>query len=162
MSAIHRKPIMAAAALLLSLGLVLGAGRAVLADSDPDPVGSPADPDYAQAAQLVKQEAFQPAMALLNKVIARDPENANAFNLLGYSSRKLGLLEEALGLYKKALAIAPKHLGANEYIGEAYLALKRPDQARKHLAVLDKECWLPCEEFSDLKAAIDAYEKKQG
>ncbi|MBI3993783.1 MAG: hypothetical protein HY342_10950, partial [Candidatus Lambdaproteobacteria bacterium] len=42
-------------------------------------------------------------------------------------------------------------------IGEAYLALGRMEKAREHLAFLDKECWLGCEEYDDLKAAIERH-----
>jgi hypothetical protein len=33
-------------------------------------------------------------------------------------------------------------------------------KAEEHLAVLDKLCFLPCEEYRDLKAAIAAYKKQ--
>ena len=33
--------------------------------------------------------------------------------------------------------------------------------AEQHLAALDKLCWLPCEEYDDLKAAIADYRAKQ-
>jgi len=40
--------------------------------------------------------------------------------------------------YEKALALDPRHLGAHEYIGEAYLALDDLAKAKEHLARLDR------------------------
>ena len=52
-----------------------------------------------------------------------------------------------------ALGIDPKHLGANEYIGEAYLQLDRLPEAEQHLARLDSLCVFGCVEHRTLKAA---------
>ena len=57
----------------------------------------------------------------------------------------------------RALAIDPKHRGAHEYMGEAYLLLGNLPQAEEHLAVLDKLCWLPCSEYSTLKTKVAEY-----
>ena len=46
--------------------------------------------------------------------------------------------------------------------GETYLALNQPEQAKAHLAFLDDDCWFGCEEYDDLKEAIEQYEAKGG
>ena len=56
----------------------------------------------------------------------------------------------------------PKHRGAHENIGEAYLQLNDLASAKEHLATLDKLCFFPCSEYSGLKKAIQEYEKKAG
>ena len=56
----------------------------------------------------------------------------------------------------------PKHRGAHEYIGEAYLALNDLANAKQHLAKLDSLCFLPCSEYTDLKKAIQEYEQNGG
>jgi hypothetical protein len=61
--------------------------------------------------------------------------------------------------YNQALAIDPKHKGAHEYIGEAYLMVKNVAKAKEHLAQLDKLCFFSCAEYTDLKNAIATYEK---
>jgi tetratricopeptide (TPR) repeat protein len=86
--------------------------------------------------------------------------NADAFNWLGYATRKNGDPKASIPLYEKALALDPKHRGAHEYIGEAYLMLNDPAKARHHLKALDSLCFLPCSEYTDLKKAVEAYEKK--
>ena len=65
-------------------------------------------------------------------------------------------------LHDAALAIDPKHRGAHEYIGEAYLTLDDLAKAKTHLARLDSFCFLPCSEYSDLKKSVEAYEKSGG
>jgi DNA-binding SARP family transcriptional activator len=62
--------------------------------------------------------------------------------------------------YNEALRIDPKHRNAHEYIGEAYLMVNNPAKAKEHLAALDRLCFFSCEEFTDLKKAIAAYEAR--
>ena len=59
--------------------------------------------------------------------------------------------------YREALRIAPAHRGALEYSGE--LALMKGDlpQAEQRLAALDKACTFGCEEYTDLKQAVQRY-----
>ncbi|MDI1272273.1 hypothetical protein [Polaromonas sp.] len=63
--------------------------------------------------------------------------------------------------YGEALRLNPKHRGAHEYVGEAYLMVGDLAKAKQHLAALDKLCFMPCEEYTDLKKAIAAYEAKR-
>ena len=44
-------------------------------------------------------------------------------------------------------------------LGELYLKLKQPEKAKEHLAKLDSICFFGCEEFDELKEAIQDYEK---
>ena len=120
------------------------------------------DPDHESATRFIADKRYARAIPLLRKVIARDGRNAHAYNLLGFTSRKLGRLPEALAFYRKALSIDPEHRGAHEYIGEAYLELSGLDKAKEHLAILDEDCWLPCKEYRDLKKAIGRYESRGG
>jgi tetratricopeptide (TPR) repeat protein len=73
---------------------------------------------------------------------------------MGFTYRKTGHTDEALDYYNRALNLEPKHLGANEYLGELYLELKQPDKAKERLAVLKAACG-DCEEYQDLKTKID-------
>jgi len=116
------------------------------------------DPNYVKAARLIKKGQFEQAIPLLEQVLSKNAKDADAYNLLGFSSRKLGQLDKALGYYEKALGINPKHRGAHEYRGEAYLQLGQLDKAKEDLSFLDGDCWLGCEEYSDLKEAVARYE----
>ena len=126
--------------------------------ADPAPVAAkPVDPSFAQGKALVEAKRYQEAMPYLQQATATDPRNADAYNLMGYATRKSGNANGSLQYYNQALAIDPKHLGANEYIGEAYLMLDRPQEAQQHLARLDSLCTFGCTEYRMLKAAIADY-----
>jgi Tfp pilus assembly protein PilF len=77
--------------------------------------------------------------------------------MLGYGYRKLGNFDQARGYYLQALAADPDHRGANAYMGELYLETGQLAKAEERLAVLDKECWLGCDEFTELKESIAKY-----
>jgi tetratricopeptide (TPR) repeat protein len=117
----------------------------------------PVDPYFAKGKALVEAKRYQEAMPYLQQAIAKDPKNADAYNLMGYATRKSGNANGSLQYYNQALAIDPKHLGANEYIGEAYLQLDRPLEAAQHLARLDSLCTFGCTEYRMLKAAMADY-----
>ena len=114
-----------------------------------------------QATVLVKEEAFADALPFLQKEVTNDPGNADAWNLIGFSSRKLGDYVTSEAAYDKALAINPKHKGALEYKGELYLTLGNLAGAEELLARLNKTCSFNCSEVRDLKDAIAAYKKAQ-
>ena len=116
---------------------------------------------YRQAKALVEAENYQQAVTALERVVKSEPRNADAFNYLGYSYRKLGDTDAALKYYNAALAIDPDHLGAHEYLGELYLEMDDLASAKKHLARLDEICRWGCEEHSELEEAIGAYEGRK-
>ena len=117
----------------------------------------PVDPNFAQAKVAIEARSYATAMPLLQQVVAKDPQNADAYNLMGYATRKSGDANGSLQYYTTALQIDPKHLGAHEYIGEAYLMLDRPQEAQQHLARLDSLCLFGCAEYRMLKTAIANY-----
>jgi len=115
------------------------------------------DPNFSQAKAMIEARNYAPALPLLQQVVARDPKNADAYNLLGYATRRSGNPNGSLQYYNQALQIDPKHLGAHEYVGEAYLMLDQPQQAEQHLARLNSLCVFGCTEYRMLKAAIADY-----
>ena len=116
------------------------------------------DSYYDQGVKAVKSANYNKAVKLFNKVVATKPTDADAWNYLGFSNRKLKKFDLALSAYQKALSIDPKHRGANEYLGELYLQTDDLAKAKERLKKLDDICTFGCEEFDDLKAAITAYE----
>jgi len=93
-----------------------------------------------------------------------DTGNADWNNLMGFSLRKAPAPDfaEAEKFYNEALRIDPKHRGALEYSGELYLQTGDLAKAEQRLAALDKACFLPCAEYSDLKKAIAQYKANGG
>jgi len=115
---------------------------------------------YDNGVKAVKSANYKEAIKLFNKVVAAKPTDADAWNYLGFSNRKLKKFDLALSAYQKALAIDPDHRGANEYLGELYLQTDNLAKARERLKKLDNICTFGCEELDDLKAAIIAYENQ--
>jgi tetratricopeptide (TPR) repeat protein len=105
---------------------------------------------------------YAAAQAQLKSALATDPGNADLHNLYAYSIRKGPNPDMPLVFkhYEEALRLDPKHRGAHEYIGEAYLMVGNPAKAREHLAALDKLCTFSCAEYDMLKKALAAYDAK--
>jgi cytochrome c-type biogenesis protein CcmH/NrfG len=124
------------------------------------PTSPPADASIAAAQARIQSKDWSGAADTMRQAIARDPRNADYHNLLAYSIRKGANPDMDLVFkeYQEALRLDPKHLGAHEYIGEAYLMVGDLAKAKEHLAALDKLCFLSCSEYRDLKRAIQRYE----
>lgn len=140
-------------AFLASLLLLIGGQIALAAD---EPPVREAPPDLSKARQFIEKKDWSNAAETLVTFTRANPSNADGFNLLGYSYRHLKRYDESLAAYNKALTLDPKHRGAHEYIGEAYIQLGQLDKAKVHLDALDKICTFSCEEYRDLKKAYDA------
>ena len=89
----------------------------------------------------------------------RHPDHADLQNYLGYAHRNLKQFDAAFRHYKRAIELEPRHRGAHEYIGEAYLMVGDVPNAEKHLAALRAICLLPCEELTDLEKAFAKYRR---
>jgi tetratricopeptide (TPR) repeat protein len=146
---------------LACAALALVAPSAAAVDSSPDPVASiqSRDPDYEAGRKAVEAKDWQSALEHFSRSAARDPRNADAQNMLGYTLRQAGNMDLALKHYQEALRLDPSHRGAHEYIGEAYLRMRDLASAERHLAALDRLCFFSCEEYRDLKRAIEQYKK---
>ena len=118
--------------------------------------------DYRVGLELAYDGNFKAAIVYLKRSIKDDPDNTDAFNMLGYSNRKLGNNDDAFTYYNKALKLDPEHLGTHEYIGRLYLNLKQPEKAKEHLRILKVLCYFGCEEIKTLSEAIEEYESGAG
>jgi tetratricopeptide (TPR) repeat protein len=124
-----------------------------------EPPGAASDPDYAAGRKAIQEKDWQRAVTLLNKAAQKDPRNADIHNNLGFAYRHTKQLPLAFKHYELALSIDPDHRGAHEYIGEAYLMVNDLPKAEEHRAKLERLCFFPCEELTDLRAKIAAYKK---
>jgi Flp pilus assembly protein TadD len=142
---------------LLGLGLAVLPGAALADPTDEAPEAGQLDPDYAAGKAAIAAKDWNGAIRSLSSAALRDTRNADIQNYLGYAYRQSGQLQPAFTHYQKALQLNPRHRGAHEYIGEAYLIANNPAKAEEHLAALQRICLIPCEEYEDLKKAIADY-----
>lgn len=112
-------------------------------------------PAYAEAKASIDAGNYIAALPILLRLTTDEPTNADAWNLLGFTQRKLGEFDAAGVAYETALKINPSHLGALEYQGELFLQTGAIDKAKANLETLRGLCG-DCEEFGDLDAALKA------
>jgi Flp pilus assembly protein TadD len=159
-----RKPILAALVALAALSATFTARAADTPGSNPSVPKVTVSDRLTAARKAIEGKDWSRAMSELNAAEREEPRNADVHNLLGYSYRKRANpdLPKAFEHYNTALKLDPRHKGAHEYIGEAYLMDKKPAEAEKHLAELEKICGnRTCEEYADLSKSIAAYKAKQ-
>ena len=145
---------------LLSTFLLLLSFIGNIQAADTAPVKS--DPAWlTESRTSIKAEKYDQAIKQLQA--ANDTSSADWNNLMGYSLRKKQPpdLVGAEKYYQAALKIDPNHRGALEYYGMLKLINNDLTGAEALLARLDKICTFGCEEYSDLKAAIQKYKSKK-
>jgi len=109
------------------------------------------------AVHLIQTEDYADAIPHLKRALNVMQGNADILNLLGFTERMVGDYPDSLDYYQRALARNPDHKGAHEYLGELYLLMHQPDQARLQLAELDRLCPDGCAEKAALTQAIATY-----
>jgi Flp pilus assembly protein TadD len=145
--------------LLLALALIAAPAWANLGDEEEN---ESTNPDWLEGKKAVEAQDWKRAVPLLSKAAEAEPKNADIRNWLGLANRKLGNMDAAFAAYHEALKLNPRHKHAHEYIGEAYLMANDVAKAEQHLAELQKLCTpIPCEEYKDLKRAVDEYKKNK-
>ena len=141
--------------LIFTAVLALAGSHAFAAD--PAPSKAEAASPLAAARAQIADKKWAAAIEELKKV--NDKGSADWNNLMGYSLRKAKTPDYAAAeqFYNEALRIDPKHRGALEYSGELYLMTGDLPKAEQRLATLDKACSFGCEEYTDLKKAVQNY-----
>jgi cytochrome c-type biogenesis protein CcmH/NrfG len=132
---------------------------AVLALSVPafavDNMTSNDEVDLTSVRAKIKAKDYKAALAELRD-LAEDTQQADVYNLLGFTLRKTGDTATSLTYYNKALELQPDHKAAREYLGELFVETGHLDKAKEQLAALEKLCPAGCEEREDLEHAIAA------
>ena len=121
------------------------------------------NPNITAGRKAIEAKDYKGAIGYLTKAVQEEPKNADAQSMLGFSYRKLGTFDKSMEHYQTALKIDSNHRSAHEYLGELYLEMNQPDNADKQLAALKSACprFGKCEEYEDLKKAIDEYKAKK-
>ena len=132
---------------VLAPTLTIESARAV------DNMETSGDVDLASVRAKIKAQDYKAALTELRD-LAEDTQNADIYNLLGFTLRKTGDYATSLSYYTKALDLQPDHKAAREYLGELYVETGHMDKAKEQLAMLTKLCPAGCEEREDLQRAI--------
>jgi len=140
---------------VFTLALAIGPAPVSAMESDPPP--SPVSADHAAGRRAIEARDWNAAIRSLTAAAQWEGDNPEIHNLLGFAYRNDGQLEPAFRHYQRALKLDPRHLGAHEYIGEAYLMTMNVAKAEEHLAALTRICPRVCEQRDDLKQKIEAF-----
>jgi len=101
------------------------------------------------------KKKFEKALKEFDQATQLWPELYEAWNMVGYTSRKTGDLKRAFAAYDRALTLSPDYEEAHEYLGEAYLMSGDLKRAKEQLD------WLKAhnsEEAVQLEASIKKVE----
>jgi len=112
-------------------------------------------PDLTAVQAKIAAKDYKGALADLRD-LAQDNQQADVYNLLGFTLRKTGDFTTALTYYNKALELKPDHKAAREYLGELYVETGQLDKAKENVVLLKKLCPGGCEELEDLEKAVAA------
>ena len=148
-------------ALFLTISLTVLTPAAGAEPYEDNPGAAANDPDYAAGKAAMDKKNWPEAVKRFQQAALRDPDSADLHNYLGFSYRNLKQMDLAFKFYKRSIELNPRHRGAHEYIGEAYLMVNDLANAEKHLAALRTICLLPCEELADLEKAVQAYRARK-
>lgn len=130
--------------------------------ADTPGASSKSDPVMDRYHAAAEQKDWKGAAAAMQAAIKNDPNNPDYHSLYAYSLRKGGTSDMDLVFkhYNEALRLDPRHRGAHEYLGEAYLMVGNVAKAKEELGALDKLCFFGCSEYNDLKKSISEHEAK--
>ncbi|EJT03930.1 hypothetical protein RCCGE510_17126 [Rhizobium sp. CCGE 510] len=112
-------------------------------------------PDLTSARAKIDAKDYAGALTEL-RGLAEDNQQADVYNLMGYTLRKTGDYRTSLTYYTKALELQPEHKAAREYLGELYVETGEMAKAEEQMASLKQLCPDGCEELEDLQKAIAA------
>jgi len=120
---------------VVALLLDASAGLAVNQSKRPRDSGeSDAAAAYERGMELLKENRYREALESFEKAHGEKETEPEYLNMVAYTQRKLGRLEDAFETYHRVLALAPTFAPAREYLGEAHLqaALHQLDALRDY------------------------------
>ncbi len=144
--------------IMVALTLVMTAPAFAI---DTNSASNKTEHSYQNVRGLLNSGHYDDALASLRQ--NADSKDADWNNLMGFAIRKSSApdLDAAERYYKAALSIDSSHRGAMEYLGELYLQKKDIKSAQIMLDRLDSKCLFGCEEYDDLKEAVETFKGTQ-
>lgn len=76
---------------------------------------------YDQGMEANKNGEYQKAKTLFEQALGVNGDNPDILNMLAHTQLKVGLIDDSLENYKKALQLRPRFPEAREYLGETYI-----------------------------------------
>lgn len=113
------------------------------------------DQDLADGKEKNAEKRFRRALERCEKAVALDERYHEAWNLLGYTHRRLRDYGKAVQAYERSLAIKPDYAPAREYLGQAWLETGEVSKARVQLVWLERLG--AAAEAKSLKISLDAW-----
>jgi len=113
---------------------------------------------YASAYALVEEKEYELARDLLYRI--KDQHQPRVLNYIGYTTRKLGRIDDGIRYYKLALKLDPDYVQARQYLGEGYLQKGAVGLAKKELKEIAQRCGMDCNYYQTLAAQITRFEQK--
>lgn len=121
----------------------------------PDEPGTIAE-RFARGYWLAKTGDYQKALEILKAL--PDQNDTGVLTMIGYATRHLGRVDEALGYYSRALAANPDMTNTRQYMGEAYLQKHDLVSAKVQLDEIARICGsTACQDYRDLAREIAAH-----
>jgi len=107
---------------------------------------------YARGYALARAGQYAAALDVLRTVTNQaDPR---VQTMIGFSLRKLGLVDEAMAYYAAALSTNPDLTATRQYLGEALLQKGDRAGAEAQLVEIARRCGTLCEDYTALAAAL--------
>ena len=110
----------------------------------------------ASATELWNQQRYSSARKLLERVVALDPKNHEAWNKLGWTSLHTGDTEIAIKAFREAVTLNPDNLGASNGLGRALLAQGKLAEAEKELLQATEKIIAVAGEANTVKSKMTA------
>lgn len=108
---------------------------------------------------LAKNGRYQEALDTLGRTAVK---NARVLTYIGFATRKLGRIGEAMAYYDEALAKDPGNVIARAYLGEAHLGRGDLAAAEAELAKVEAGCGRQCDAYRELAESIAGYLARHG
>lgn len=118
--------------------------------------GEVGDGAYLSAIALINEARYAEAIETLQDAELAFGPHPDVLTYLGFAHRKLRQYERAEAYYQAALAIAPEHRGATEYLGELRVEQGDVSAADRLLTRLESLCSFGCAEADELRRWIEA------
>lgn len=126
-----------------------------MGQAKPDDQSSAAE-RFAKGYWLAKTGDYTKALQVLRAL--PDQNDPGVLTMIGFATRHLGRVDEALGYYDKALALNPNMTDTRQYLGEAYLQKHDVANARVQLAEIARICGSDaCQDYRDLARELAAH-----